>query len=73
MVDFILYRAQANWYMRIIRMEDQAVYDSAAGAMSMGPSWADSVITLAWNSIIGGYEVDLPDVPAGGEYDITVL
>ena len=54
------YRAEANWYTRIVRESDGFVWDENAQAMAAAPTWSNSVITLVWDSTIGGYPVNLP-------------
>ncbi len=70
MANFNFYRAEANWYIRIIRQDDNAVYDNAAGAFAAAPTWANSSIVLTWNAVIEGYPVVLPEL-APSVYDIV--
>lgn len=69
MSGFNFYRAQDNWYLRIVRQSDNAIWDETAGAISLGPSYVDSVIVLVWNTLAECYVVDLPDLPVD-EYDL---
>ena len=69
MMKFYLYREQTNWYMRIVRLMDGAIYDRIAGALSMGPGWAASAIALVWDANIGGYIVEVPQLPPE-DYDL---
>lgn len=70
MASFNFYRVEANWYIRIIRVSDNAVYDAVAGAFDAAPTWAASAITLTWDAVIEGYPVNMP-VLAVGDYDIV--
>lgn len=69
MANLNLYRPSSNWYMRIVRFDDELVWDFTAGALSSGPGWGNSYVVLTFNSHIGGHPVDLPGLPKG-KYDL---
>lgn len=69
MANLNLYRASSNWYMRIVRPKDRLVWDYTAGGLSSGPGWGSSYVVLTFNSHIGGYPIDLPNLP-NGVYDL---
>ncbi len=65
MANFTLCRTQANWYMRIVRPSDGYAYDADAAAMAAAPTWANSVISLTWNTVLNGYPITVPTLPDG--------
>ena len=69
MATFNFYRSQENWYMRIVRPLDGQIYDANAVAMAAAPSWANSVVTLVWDTATNCYPVNVPTLP-NGRYDL---
>ena len=69
MATFNFYRAQANWYIRIVRPLDGHVYDVNAGAFAAAPTWANSVVVLTWSTGPNCYPVTVPTLP-NGNYDL---
>ncbi len=68
MADFIFFRASDNWYMRIVDIAKEQVWDKAAGAVSASTTRANSAITLDYSAVLGGHPVTLPASLPAGEY-----
>ncbi len=67
---FIFYRPSANWYMRIIRFGDAAVWNRSTGAFSASTPWANSALILTHSAIVGGHPVTLSSALPVGSYDV---
>ncbi len=70
MNQFIFYRTSSNWYMRIVRFGDAAVWNRSTGAFSSSTPWANSAIILIHSAIIGGHPVTFPSALPVGSYDV---
>ena len=70
MYSLIVYQPLTNPYMRLVRVGDGSVVVAATGVVSKTTAWADSVITLAKNAIIGGIPVTIPANMPAGDYDM---
>ena len=69
MATFNFYRPEDNWYVRIVRASDGFIWDQNGGVMAASPSWANSILTMSWDSTIKAYPVNVPTLPLG-DYDI---
>jgi hypothetical protein len=65
-----LYRPDENWYMRVVRQSDGYVYNANSGAFEVNTSWVNSVVTLTYSEVIGGYSVTVPTACVNGKFDL---
>lgn len=64
----IIFKVMSNPYIRLVRTNGD-VWDSAADALAVAPTWGDTDIALTKNAYIGGYPVTIPaNLPAGDYY-----
>jgi len=70
MAHFNLYKADEDYYMRIIDVRKDTVWDTSAGAFAADTTWAHSVIALTFSDVIGAYPVTLPTALPVGTFDL---
>ena len=70
MVIFNFYRAEENWYLRIVDKSNGYVWDTNAAALAAAPTWSNSVIALVWSNAINGYPVVIPTTLPYGSYEL---
>ena len=70
MNQFIFYRSSDNWYLRLVNFRNDKVWDNSNRRFSTTTLWDHSVISLTYNSIIGGHPVIFPSSLPVGVYDI---
>jgi len=72
MYSLIIYQTLTNPYMRLVRVGDGFVVNASTGVAAIDTSWANSVTTLAKDSVIGGIPVAFPAGLVPGDYDLLI-
>ena len=72
MISLIIYKVMSSPYIRLVRVCDGKVWDSAADALAFAPTWGDTDIALTKNAYIGGYPVTIPANLPAGDYDLLL-
>ena len=72
MYHHILYKALTNPCVRFVRVADGKVWDNVALAMAAAPTYANTAIALAENTVINGIPITVPATLPEGNYDMLV-
>jgi hypothetical protein len=72
MYHIILYEAMTNPYARFVRVCDGKIWDVAADALAVAPTYGDTDVQLALNTSIVGIPITIPANLPAGEYDMLI-
>jgi hypothetical protein len=72
MYQTIIYKSLTNPYLRLVHIGNGKIWNPASRELEATPAWADTVITLANNTYIGGVPVEIPEDLPAGEYHLLV-
>jgi len=70
MYHFNLYKAESNWYMRLVHVASGKIWDNTNNILADNPAWSNTAIALTFNSYIGGHPITLPSDLPQGDYDV---
>jgi hypothetical protein len=66
----IIYEAMTNPYARFVRVCDAMIWDVAADALAVAPTYGDTDVQLTTNTSVVGIPVTIPASLPAGEYDM---